>query len=71
MAKRKKGKRQTTIYKILQSKIKMDQQKIPKTEGEHVCSGRASISCSNSGDHRVTIVKHPVIIHERGKGREL
>jgi len=42
-----------------------------KVEGELMCFGRVSSSCSTSGTHQVTLVTNPVIYHERGKDRKM
>jgi hypothetical protein len=42
-----------------------------KTRGELRRSGRVSSCCSTSGTRCVDLVPNPVIIHERGKDREV
>jgi hypothetical protein len=37
--------------------------------GELMCFGRVNSSCSPCGHRRVTLVRNPVISHERGKDR--
>jgi hypothetical protein len=55
MAKIKRTKGQTMIYKTLHRKLKSEQHKPPKIIG--VNSG----FCSTNGTHHVTLVKNPVV----------
>jgi len=57
MAKGKREKGQTTIYKTVHRKLKNEKHEPTKTGGE-------SSSCSSSGTRRVTLVTNMVIIHE-------
>jgi hypothetical protein len=56
MAKRKRTKGQTTIYKTLHRKQKIEQRKPIKTWGELMCSGSVSSSCSTNGTRCVTLL---------------
>ena len=71
MAKRKRTKGQTAIYKTLHRKLKQceSHQKIGGQLWE--CSERVNRSCSTSGTRRVTLVTNPMISHERGTDREV
>jgi len=65
MAKRKRTKGQTTIYKTLHRKTKYRPTRTPrKTGGELMCSGRVISSSSTYGTRRVTLVTNLVISHE-------
>ena len=68
MAKGKRTKEQTTIYKTLHRKQKIEQYKNPTKNtggggggggvgGELRCSRMVSSSCSTSATHRITVVK--------------
>ena len=52
MAKIKRTKGQTTIYKTLHRKLKIATRTLLKTGGEFMCCGRVSSFCSSSGTHR-------------------
>ena len=73
MAKWKRTKEQTMIYKILHKKIKIKQHSPPLKIGcELVYYGRVRSSCSTCGSstcgtRRVTLVTNQVISHERRK----
>ena len=54
MAKIKRTKENTTIYKTLHKKLKTELHKL-------WCSRRGSNSCSTSDTHRVTLITNPVI----------
>ena len=69
MAKTKRTKGQTTIYKTLHRKLKIEQRIPQKTEDELGCFGRVTNSCSTCGTRRVVLVTNPVISNERGKYR--
>ena len=70
MAKWKRTKEQTMIYKILHRKLKIEQHAPPLKIGcELMCSGRVRRSCSTCGTRRVTLVTNQVISHERSKDR--
>ena len=56
MAKRKRTKGQTTTYKTLHRKQKIEQRKPIKTQGELMCPGSVSSSCSTNGTRRVTLL---------------
>ena len=65
MAKRKRIKGQTTIFKILHIKTKDRATRTPlKTGGEIMCSGRVSSSYYDNGTRRFTLVANRVISHE-------
>ena len=51
-----KEKGQTTIYKTLHRKQKIEQRKPIKTWGELMCSGSVSSSCSTNGTRCVTLL---------------
>jgi len=68
---RKMTKGQTTVYKTLHRKLKIEQREPIKYRGELRCSGRISSSCSTSDTCRVTLVKNPVISLECGNDREV
>jgi len=53
MAKRKRTKGQTTIYKTLHRKLTIEHH---EPGGEPRCSGRVSSSCSTGGTRRATPV---------------
>ena len=57
---------QTTIYKILHRKQKIEKHEPDKGRGELRCSGRVSKPCSTSDTRRVTLVTNSVISHEWG-----
>jgi hypothetical protein len=62
-----KEKVQTTI-----SKTKDRVTRTPLKTGDEIrCSERVSSSCSTSDTRRVNLVTNPVIIHDRGKDREV
>ena len=68
MTKRKSTKGQTTMYKTLSIKLKIEHNTDPTKLS--VNSGvRASSACSTSGTSHVTLVTNQVISHERGKDR--
>jgi hypothetical protein len=71
MTKRKRTKQQTTIYKTLHRKLKIEQHEPHLKPEVNWCFGRVSSSCSTGITHRVTLVTNPVILvsHERGKDR--
>ena len=64
MTKRKWTKGHTMIYKTLHIKLDRATQIPLKTEGEHMCTGRVSSSCSTRDTCRVTLVTNPLMIHE-------
>jgi len=53
MAKRKRTNEQTSIYKTLHRKLKIEQH---ETWGGLRCSGKVSSSCSTCGTCRVTLI---------------
>ena len=55
MAKMKRTKGQTTFYKTLHIKLKIDQQEPHSNIGERRCSGRVGSSCSTSVTNRVNL----------------
>jgi len=60
VSRRKKEKRtkgQTTIYKILHEKPKIEQYELYQNR----CSGRVSSSCSTNGIRHDTVVTYPVL----------
>ena len=59
-----KQERQTTNYKTLHRKLKIEQHEPHKNRGEPRCPGRVSLSCSTCGTHRLTRATHPVISQE-------
>ena len=58
------SKGQTTLYKTLHRKLKIEQHEPTKTWGQLRYSGRAISSCSTGGTRRVTLVTNPLISHE-------
>ena len=64
MAKRKRIKGNTMMYKIPRIKSKIKQSKPHRSEP--MCSWRVSSTCSTCGTRRVTIGTKPVISHEWG-----
>jgi hypothetical protein len=71
MAKRKRTKGQTTIYKTYTWNLRSSDMNPLKTRDELMCSERVASSCSPSGTRRVNLVTKPVISHEWGKDRAL
>ena len=70
MAKRKRTKRQTTIYKALYIENKTTWTSL-KICGELGCSGRVDSSCPTNDTRRVTSSTNPVKHHEWGSDREV
>ena len=68
MAKWKRTKGQTTIYKTLHRKLNLAHR---QPVDELMCSGRVSCFCSTCANRRVTLVSNSVISHKRGKDREM
>jgi hypothetical protein len=64
MAKGKRTKGQTTIYKNTHKTEDRVTLTPLKTGGELRCSGRVGSSCSTSGTRCVSLVTNPVISHE-------
>ena len=72
MAKGKRAKGQTKIYRTLHRKLKIEQNKSPiKTGGEFRCCAKVSSSCSTSDTRRITQTTKPVISYELGKDLEV
>ena len=71
MAKRKRTKEQTAIYKTYtQAKDRVTRTSL-KPGGELRCSGKEGSSCSTSDTHRVNLVANSVISRQRGTDREV
>ena len=64
MVERKRTKEQTTIYKTLHRKQKIEQHKLNN-------GGMVRSSCPTSRTRRVTLVANPVISYECGEEREM
>ena len=54
-------------YKTLHRTLESKKHEPHKTICELMCSGRVSNPCSTSGTRGVTLVKNPLINHDRGK----
>ena len=70
MVKRKRTKEQTTIYKTLHIKQKIEQHELNNSGGPRY-SGMVRSSCPTSRIRGVTLVANPVISHECGQEWEM
>jgi hypothetical protein len=71
MAKGKRTKEQTTIYKHTHKANDRVTRTTLKKRDELTCQGRVSISCSTSDTHRVDLVTNPMITQRWGKDRKV
>jgi hypothetical protein len=56
-------------FKTLHRKLTIEKEEIHRnSQGKLGCSGRVDSSWSTSSTRRVTIIKHPVVSHDRGNG---